>query len=92
MIRKKVTVVGSGNVGAEVAQRLVDKQMADVVMVDILEGVPQGKALDMLESGPIEGYDVWIRGTNDYADTANGLCAQARHEPRRPAEKELRGR
>ena len=71
MIRKKVTVVGSGNVGAEVAQRLVDRQMADVVMVDILEGVPQGKALDMLESGPIEGYDVKIRGTNDYADTAN---------------------
>jgi malate dehydrogenase len=71
MIRKKVTVVGSGNVGAEVAQRLVDRQMADVIMVDILEGVPQGKALDMLESGPIEGYDVKIRGTNDYADTAN---------------------
>jgi malate dehydrogenase len=71
MVRKKVTVVGSGNVGAEVAQRLVDRQMADVVMVDILEGVPQGKALDMLESGPIEGYDVKIRGTNDYADTAN---------------------
>ena len=71
MIRKKVTVVGSGNVGAEVAQRLVDKQMADVVLIDILEGIPQGKALDMLESGPIEGYDVKIRGTNDYADTAN---------------------
>jgi malate dehydrogenase len=71
MIRKKVTVVGSGNVGAAVAQRLVDKQMADVVLIDILEGVPQGKALDMLESGPIEGYDVKIRGTNDYADTAN---------------------
>jgi len=71
MIRKKVTVVGAGNVGAEVAQRLVDKQMADVVMVDVLEGVPQGKALDMLESGPVEGYDVKIRGTNDYADTAN---------------------
>jgi malate dehydrogenase len=71
MIRKKVTVVGSGNVGAEVAQRLVDRQMADVVLIDILEGVPQGKALDMLESGPIEGYDVKIRGTNDYADTAN---------------------
>jgi malate dehydrogenase len=75
MIRKKVTVVGSGNVGAEVAQRLVDRQMADVVMVDILEGVPQGKALDMLESGPIEGYDVKIRGTNDYADTANSDLA-----------------
>jgi malate dehydrogenase len=71
MIRKKVTVVGAGNVGAEVAQRLVDKQMADVVMIDVLEGVPQGKALDMLESGPVEGYDVKIRGTNDYADTAN---------------------
>jgi malate dehydrogenase len=71
MIRKKVTVVGSGNVGAEVAQRLVDRQMADVVMVDIIEGVPQGKALDMLESGPIEGYDVKIRGTNDYAETAH---------------------
>jgi malate dehydrogenase len=71
MIRKKVTVVGAGNVGAEVAQRLVDKQMADVVLLDILEGVPQGKALDMLESGPIEGYDVKIRGTNDYAETAN---------------------
>jgi malate dehydrogenase len=71
MIRKKVTVVGSGNVGAAVAQRLVDKQMADVVLIDILEGVPQGKALDMLESGPIEGYDVKIRGTNDYADTVN---------------------
>jgi malate dehydrogenase len=71
MIREKVTVVGSGNVGAAVAQRLVDKQMADVVLLDILEGVPQGKALDMLESGPIEGYDVKIRGTNDYADTAN---------------------
>jgi len=75
MIRKKVTVVGSGNVGAEVAQRLVDRQMADVVMVDILEGIPQGKALDMLESGPIEGYDVKIRGTNDYADTANSDLA-----------------
>jgi malate dehydrogenase len=71
MIREKVTVVGAGNVGAAVAQRLVDKQMADVVLLDILEGVPQGKALDMLESGPIEGFDVKIRGTNDYADTAN---------------------
>jgi malate dehydrogenase len=75
MIRKKVTVVGAGNVGAEVAQRLVDKQMADVVLIDVLEGVPQGKALDMLESGPVEGYDVKIRGTNDYADTANSHLA-----------------
>jgi malate dehydrogenase len=70
MARKKVTVVGAGNVGAEVALRLVDRQMADVVLIDILVGVPQGKALDMLEAGPIEGYDVKIRGSNDYADTA----------------------
>jgi malate dehydrogenase len=85
MIRKKVTVVGSGNVGAAVAQRLVDKQMADVVLIDIVEGVPQGKALDMLESGPIEGYDVKIGGTNDYADTANSdLVVMTAGFPRKP--------
>ena len=69
-MRKKVTVIGSGNVGATVAQRLADKQMADVVLIDILQGVPQGKSLDMLEAGPIEGYDVRVTGTNSYADTA----------------------
>jgi len=66
-MRKKVTVVGSGNVGATLAHRLADKQLADVVMIDIIEGVPQGKALDLLEAGPVEGYDVKVRGTNDYA-------------------------
>src|SRR2546425_1166425 len=70
-MRKKVTVVGSGNVGATVAHRLADRQLADVVMIDILEGVPQGKGLDLFEAGPIEGYDVRVKGTNDYADTAN---------------------
>src|SRR5487761_685992 len=70
-MRKKVTVIGSGNVGATVAQRLADKQMADVVLIDILQGVPQGKSLDMLEAGPIEGYDVRVTGTTSYADTAN---------------------
>jgi malate dehydrogenase len=70
-MRKKVTVIGSGNVGATVAQRLVDKQMADVVLVDILEGVPQGKSLDMQEAGPIEGYDVRVAGANDYSGTSN---------------------
>jgi malate dehydrogenase len=85
MIRKKVTVVGSGNVGASVALRLVDRQMADVVLIDILEGIPQGKALDMLESAPIEGYDVKIRGTNDYADTANSdLVVMTAGFPRKP--------
>jgi malate dehydrogenase len=71
MGRRKVTVVGAGNVGATAAQRLVDKQLADVVLVDIIEGVPQGKALDLAESGPIEGYDCSLRGTNSYSDTAN---------------------
>ena len=68
--RKKVTVVGAGNVGATVAHRLADKQLADVVLIDIIEGVPQGKGLDLLESGPVEGYDVQVLGTNDYKDTA----------------------
>ena len=71
MKRKKVTVVGSGNVGATAAQRIVDKELADVVLIDIIEGVPQGKALDLLQSGPIEGYDSSLIGTNDYKDTAN---------------------
>jgi len=85
MTRKKVTVVGSGNVGASVAQRLADKDMGDVVLIDILEGVPQGKALDIFESGPIEGYDAKIRGTNDYADTANSdLVVMTAGFPRKP--------
>ena len=70
-MRKKVTVVGAGNVGATVAHRLADKQLGDVVLIDIIEGIPQGKGLDLLESGPIEGYDVKVQGTNDYVDTAS---------------------
>lgn len=70
-MRKKVTVVGAGNVGANCALRIAGKQLADVVLVDVIEGVPQGKALDILESGPVEGYDVNIVGTNDYEPTAN---------------------
>ncbi|MEE2822585.1 MAG: malate dehydrogenase [Acidobacteriota bacterium] len=70
-MRSKVTVVGSGNVGATTAQRLVDQQLADVVLVDILEGIPQGKALDLLEAGPVEGYDFELSGSNNYEDTEN---------------------
>ncbi len=84
-MRKKITVVGAGNVGATTAHRLVDKQLADVVLIDILEGVPQGKGLDLLEAGPIEGYDVHIKGTNDYADTANSnLVVMTAGFPRKP--------
>jgi malate dehydrogenase len=70
-MRNKVTVVGGGNVGASCAMNLAFKELADVVLVDVVEGVPQGKGLDMLQSGPIEGYDVTITGANDYEATAN---------------------
>ena len=84
-MRKKITVVGAGNVGATLAHRLADKQLGDIVLIDILEGVPQGKGLDLLESGPIEGYDVKIKGTNDYADTANSdLVVMTAGFPRKP--------
>lgn len=84
-MRKKVTVVGAGNVGATVAHRLADKQLADIVLTDILEGVPLGKGLDLLESGPIEGYDVKIKGTNNYEDTAGSdLVVFTAGFPRKP--------
>ena len=69
-MRQKVTVVGAGNVGATVAQRLVEKQIADVALVDILAGVPQGKALDIMESSPVERFDARLSGANDYEGTA----------------------
>src|ERR1044071_4963279 len=71
MARRKVTIVGAGNVGATAGQRIADKELADVVLIDIVEGVPQGKALDLAESAPIEGYDCRITGTNNYKDAAN---------------------
>jgi malate dehydrogenase len=70
-MRKKVTVVGAGNVGANCALRIAEKELADVVLVDIVEGVPQGKGLDLLQSGPVQGYDVLVTGANDYEPTAN---------------------
>jgi len=70
-LRNKITVVGAGNVGANCALRIAEKDLADVVLVDVVEGVPQGKGLDLLESGPVQGYDVTITGSNDYAPTAN---------------------
>jgi len=70
-VRNKITVVGAGNVGANCALRIAEKDLADVVLVDVVEGVPQGKGLDLLESGPVQGYDVTITGSNDYAPTAD---------------------
>ena len=74
-MRKKVTVVGAGNVGANCAVRIADKELADVVLVDVVEGVPQGKGLDLLQSGPVQGYDVNLTGANDYELTANSDIA-----------------
>ena len=70
-MRKKITVVGGGNVGASAAINLAQKELGDVVLVDVVEGIPQGKGLDMAQMGPIEGYDVELTGANDYAPTAN---------------------
>ena len=70
-MRKKVSIVGSGNVGATAAHWIASKELADVVLIDIVDGVPQGKGLDLLEAMPIEKRDSSIIGTNDYADTAN---------------------
>lgn len=68
--RKKVTIVGAGNVGATAAHWIAAEDLADVVLVDIVEGMPQGKALDLREAAPVYGFDLEIIGTNDYADTA----------------------
>jgi len=84
-MRKKVTVVGAGNVGANCALRIAEKELADVVLVDIVEGVPQGKALDLLQSGPVQGYDVLLTGVNDYEATANSdLVIITAGFPRKP--------
>jgi len=67
---KKVTVVGAGNVGATAAQRLAEKELCDVVLIDIVEGVPQGKALDLMEAAPVEKHDAKLLGTNTYDESA----------------------
>ena len=69
--RRKITIIGAGNVGATTAEQIVAAGLADVVLVDIVEGLPQGKALDLNEAAPVVGYDVQVSGTNDYADTAD---------------------
>ncbi len=70
MPRPLVTVIGAGNVGATTAQRIAEAGLADVILVDIVEGLPQGKALDLAEAAPVVGHDMRITGTNEYADTA----------------------
>ena len=75
MARSKITVVGAGNVGGTTAQRLAEKDAYDVVLVDIAEGMPQGKALDISQAGPVCGYSTRVVGTNGYAETAGSAVA-----------------
>ena len=85
MQRQKVTVVGAGNVGATLGQRLAERGYADVVLVDIVEGLPQGKALDLLEAGPVVGYDSRVIGSNGYEETADSaVCVITSGIPRKP--------
>lgn len=70
-MRKKITIVGSGNVGATAAHWAMTRELGDVVLMDVVEGIPQGKGLDLLQGGPVDGFSYSITGTNDYKDTAN---------------------
>src|ERR1700745_288625 len=84
-MRKKVTIFGAGNVGATAAHWIASKELADVVLIDVVEGIPQGKALDLLEAMPIEKRDVHVTGSNDYAATANSdIVVITAGVPRKP--------
>ena len=84
-MRSKVTIIGAGFVGSTAAHWIATKELADVVLLDIVEGVPQGKGLDLAEAGPIEGFDLNVIGSNDYADTANSdLIVVTSGAPRKP--------
>jgi malate dehydrogenase len=84
-MRPKITIVGAGFVGSTTAHWIAAKELGDIVLVDIIEGVPQGKGLDLLEASPIEGFDLHIVGTNDYAETANSdVIVITSGAPRKP--------
>ncbi len=84
-MRRKVTVIGAGNVGATAAQRIVEKELADVVLVDVVGGIPQGKGLDMYQSGAVEGFDMKIVGSNGFEETeGSDLCIMTAGLARKP--------
>jgi malate dehydrogenase len=85
MARKKIALIGSGMIGGTLAHLAAIREMGDIVLFDIAEGIPQGKALDLAQAGPVEGYDAELRGTNDYADIAGAdVCIVTAGVPRRP--------
>ena len=75
-MRKKITIIGAGNVGATAAHWAVVRGLGDVVLLDVVEGVPQGKALDLWQSGPVENFAWSVKGSNDYADSAGSDYTQ----------------
>src|SRR5689334_22331569 len=84
-MRPKITIIGAGFVGSTAAHWIAVKELGDIVMLDIVEGIPQGKGLDLLEASPIEGFDLSVIGTNDYADTANSdVIVVTSGVPRKP--------
>jgi len=84
-MRKKITIVGAGNVGATAAHWAAERELGDIVLLDIVEGIPQGKALDLMEARPVEGFDVTITGTNNYEDTKDSdVVIITAGLPRRP--------
>ncbi len=85
MSRPKISIIGAGNVGATTAHWIASKELGDVVLLDVVEGMPQGKGLDLLESAPVEGFDVDIKGTNNYEDTKNSdIVVITSGVPRKP--------
>ncbi len=84
-MRKKISIIGAGFVGSTTAHWLAAKELGDIVLLDIVEGIPQGKALDLYEASPIEGFDVRVTGTNNYADTAGSdIIVVTSGAPRKP--------
>jgi len=84
-MRPKITIIGAGFVGSTAAHWIAAKELGDIVLIDIIEGIPQGKGLDLLESSSIEGFDLRITGTNDYADSANSdVVVVTSGAPRKP--------
>lgn len=84
-MKRKITIVGAGNVGATAAHWAAEKELGDIVLIDIVDGLPQGKALDLTEAGPVEGFDTRVLGTNDYQDTAGSdLVIVTAGLPRKP--------
>ncbi|HYD37174.1 MAG TPA: malate dehydrogenase, partial [Allosphingosinicella sp.] len=85
MARTKIALIGAGMIGGTLAHLAAIREMGDIVLVDVAEGIPQGKALDLAQAGPVDGYDAALKGTSDYADIAGAdVCIVTAGVPRKP--------